>query len=160
MTTPSEEQKKGEGSNYKTHPELEKIIGSSTWYRTLIETMDDGIVASDLNKVIVYANPSACKKLGYTLEELLGLSALDIIVEEDHPRVIRESEIRFEEKVSSQYEVHVRTKLGSKLPVLISGSPILNEKNQMLGTYALITDIRDRKVVEKELRDKNNELQT
>jgi len=160
VTTPSDENKTDGDGSYKTHPALEKILGSSTWYKTLVETMEDGIVASDMNRVIIYANPAACKKLEYPLEELLGRSALDIIVEEDHPRVIRESEIRFKEKTSSQYEVRIKTKLGSKIPVLISGSPILTDRNQTLGTYALITDIRDRKVVEKELRDKNNELQT
>jgi len=44
--------------------------------------------------------------------------------------------------------------------VLISGTPITDPKGQTLGTYALITDIRDRKVVEKELRTKNIELQS
>ncbi len=160
MTTPAKGTKVKIKKTYKTHPNLDRILTDGNWYRKLIETMDDGIIATDMNRNIIYVNPAVCKKLGYTDEELLGMNSLDIVVEEDRDRVARESEIRFSEKVSSQYEITFKTKVGSRLPVLISGSPILDEKNQTLGTYALITDIRDRKVVEKELRDKNNELQT
>ncbi|MHA1367843.1 MAG: ATP-binding protein [Candidatus Heimdallarchaeota archaeon] len=73
---------------------------------------------------------------------------------------MRETELRYQDKNTSQYEVTLRTKLGSKIAVLISGTPITDPKGQTLGTYALITDIRDRKVVEKELRTKNIELQS
>ncbi len=159
MTTPAKGDKIKTKTPYKTQPDLDKIISGGNWYKKLIETMDDGIIATDMNRIIIYVNPAACKKLGYTEEELLGKSSLEIVVEEDRARVTRESAIRFSEKVSTQYEITFKTKVGSKFPVLISGSPILDENNQTLGTYALITDIRDRKVVEKELRDKNNELQ-
>ncbi len=160
MTTPAKGTKIKTKTPYKTHPDLDKILTAGNWYRKLIETMDDGIIATDMNRNIIYVNPAACKKLGYTKDELLGMNSLEIVVEGDRDRVTRESEIRFSEKTSSQYEITFKTKVGSRLPVLISGSPILDEKNQTLGTYALITDIRDRKIVEKELRDKNNELQS
>lgn len=160
MTIPSKGLKIKTKAPYKIHPDLDKILTDGNWYKKLIETMDDGIIATDMNRTIIYVNPATCKKLGYAKDELLGMSSLEIVVEEDRERVARESEIRFSEKVSSQYEITFKTKVGSRLPVLISGSPILGDKNQTLGTYALITDIRDRKVVEKELRDKNNELQT
>ena len=147
-------------SSYKTNPVLERILSQGSWYKTLVETMADGIVASDMNRNIVFVNSQICKMLEYEKEELLGQNANIFISEEDRPRVIRETELRYQDKNTSQYEVTLRTKLGSKIAVLISGTPITDPKGQTIGTYALITDIRDRKVVEKELRTKNVELQS
>lgn len=146
--------------DFKTHPILEKILTSSGWYKTLVDTMPEGIVASDMNLNIIYVNPKICEMLGYTEDELLGLNSVDIVMESDRARVTRESEKRFTEKKTSQYEITFRSKLGSKVPVLISGTPILGPDGESIGTYAIITDISDRKIVERELRNKNVELQT
>ncbi len=146
--------------DFKTHPILEKILTSSGWYKTLVDTMPEGIVASDMNLNIIYVNPRICKMLGYTEEELLDMNSLDIVVDEDRNRVNRESSKRFTEKRTSQYEITFKTKIGSKVPVLISGTPILGPDGETIGTYAIITDISDRKIVERELRNKNVELQT
>lgn len=147
-------------SSFKTNPALERILSQGSWYKTLVETMADGIVASDMNRTIVFVNSQICKMLDYDKEELLGQNANIFIAEEDRPRVVRETELRYKDKNTSQYEVTLRTKLGSKIAVLISGTPIMDPKGQTIGTYALITDIRDRKIVEKELRTKNVELQS
>jgi PAS domain S-box-containing protein len=53
----------------------------------------------------------------------------------------------------------LRTKFGSLVPVLINATPILGPSGQTIGTYALVTDIRHRKEVEKQLLKKNTELQ-
>ena len=47
-----------------------------------------------------------------------------------------------------------------KIPVIINATPILDENGVTIGTYAIITEISDRKLVERELRNKNTELQT
>lgn len=160
MNSKSEEGKSEEVPKTKLHPALEKILTDGSWYKTLVDTMVDGIIASDMNRNIIFVNHAACQKLGYTEEELLQMSAIEIVVPEDRARVNRETEARTTDKVSSQYEVSFKTKVGQRLPVLVSASPILAPNGDTVGTYALITDIRDRKVVEKELRDKNSELQT
>jgi len=160
VNTESEEGTTRGAPKTKLHPALEKILTDGSWYRTLVETMVDGIIASDMNRNIIFVNPAACNKLGYTEAELMKMSAIEIVVPEDRARVNRETETRVTDKSSSQYEVSFKTKVGQRLPVLVSASPILAVNGDTVGTYALITDIRDRKVVEKELRDKNEELQT
>ncbi len=149
----------GEGE-FKPNPILVKILNESGWYKTLVETMPEGIIASDMNGKIVYANPKIHQMIGYADKELIGMDSLGIVAEEDRARVRRESEKRFNEKATSQYEITFKTKVGSKVPVIISGTPILGPNGESIGTYAIITDIRDRKIIEKELRSKNIELQT
>ena len=146
--------------DFKTHPILEKILTSSGWYKTLVDTMPEGIIASDMNFNIIYVNPKICKMIGYTEDELLGMNSLDIVMDSDRSRVSRESAKRVTEKKTSQYEISFKSKIGSKIPVLISATPLLGPDGESIGTYAIITDISNRKIVERELRNKNVESQT
>jgi len=143
---------------YSPPSKLKKLLENSAWYKTIIESMADGIVATDMNGFIAYVNPKLCKMLRYEKEELLGKVSIAIVSEEDRNRVTSETEMRYNEKTSSQYEVTMRTKFGSPVPVMISATPILGMEGETIGTYALVTDIKDRKLVEVELRNKNNEL--
>jgi PAS domain S-box-containing protein len=154
-----EEETIGENT-FKINPVLERILSQGSWYKILVETMADGIVASDMNRNIIFVNNQICKLLGYEKEELIGQQADMFVIEEDRIKVVRQTEQRYKDKASSQYEITLKTKYGSKIAVLISGTPILGPDGRTLGTYALITDIRDRKIVEKELRTKNIELQS
>ncbi|MGC9781476.1 MAG: PAS domain S-box protein [Candidatus Heimdallarchaeota archaeon] len=139
----------GEGE-FKPNPILVKILNESGWYKTLVETMPEGIIASDMNGIIVYANPKIHQMIGYADKELIGMDSLSIVVAKDRARVRRESEKRFNEKATSQYEITFKTKVGSKVPVIISGTPILGPNSESIGTYAIITDIRYRKRAQKQ----------
>lgn len=51
---------------------VEKLRDSEARYRTVIETASDAIITVDQNSKIQFANSSAKKIFGYTIEELLG----------------------------------------------------------------------------------------
>jgi len=145
---------------YTPPSKLQKLLSDTFWYKQVIESMADGIIATDMNGKIAYVNPKLCDMLRYTREELFGHESLFMVEEKDRSRVIRHTEMRYKDKRSSQYEITMRTKYGAPVPVMISATPILSDDGQTIGTYALVTDIKDRKIVEKELRSKNTELQT
>ena len=149
-----------EEKDYAIPENLLQVLRDSNWYKTVIEVMADGIIATDMNRRIAYINRNIAKLLRYEPEELIGKDSLTIIIQEDRQKVIRETESRYKEKRTSQYEVTLKTKFGTSIPVLITATPILGKEGETIGTYALITDIRDRKLVERELRKKNDELQT
>src|SRR2546426_10079399 len=46
--------------------------------RALFEAIDDAVFVHDLEGRILDANPAACRRLGYTREELLRLTTRDI----------------------------------------------------------------------------------
>ena len=114
-------------SDFKTHPILEKILISSGWYKTLVNTMPEGIVASDMNLNIIYVNPKICKMLGYKEDELLGMNSIDIVMESDRARVSRESEKRFTEK--KRHEGYV-----FKCRILARDRGIFRERYRKWGT--------------------------
>ncbi|MEI6287523.1 MAG: PAS domain S-box protein [Bacillota bacterium] len=55
-----------------------KLRDSEANFRLFFETIDDIIIIGDSQGVIIFANGAAQSKLGYTLEELLGMHVLDM----------------------------------------------------------------------------------
>jgi PAS domain S-box-containing protein len=54
---------------------------SEARYRALFDYAPDGIVIADPESYYIDANASACRMLGYTRSELIGLHATDIVIE-------------------------------------------------------------------------------
>lgn len=60
---------------------------SEARYRTLFEHAPDGIVIADRQSFYIDANPSLCRMLGLTRDELIGLHASDIVVPSEVPNI-------------------------------------------------------------------------
>jgi len=60
-----------------------ELLGSEGWFRALVEDSSDGIALIDREGRITYESPSATGILGYTPEERLGQSALEMIHPDD-----------------------------------------------------------------------------
>ena len=60
---------------------------SEARYRKLFECAPDGIVIADRESRYLDANQSACRMLGYSREELIGMSASDIVDPSEMPEI-------------------------------------------------------------------------
>lgn len=115
------------------------------WTRALFEAIDDAVCVHDLEGRILEANPAACRRLGYSREELLRLTTRDI----DDP----EFAAGFGERLKAQLtrgqfrcEGRHRTKDGRVIPVDINTSAVvLNGKPAVL---AVMRDITQQKMTE------------
>lgn len=58
------------------------ILSSELKYRTLFETSTDAIFVETLDGHVLDCNAAACDMLGYTKEELVGLTVADLVPEE------------------------------------------------------------------------------
>jgi len=83
----------------------EEIRKSEERYKTLFEFAMDGILIADIEtKRFKYANPALCKMLGYSPEELKGMSVSDIHPKDNFEHVISEFEAQARgEKTLAQY---------------------------------------------------------
>src|SRR5437899_3210957 len=50
----------------------------TTWAQALFDGIDDAVFVHDLEGNILEANPAACRRLGYTHDEMLRLNTRDI----------------------------------------------------------------------------------
>ncbi|MFW9933893.1 MAG: PAS domain S-box protein [Candidatus Thorarchaeota archaeon] len=120
-------------------------------YRTLIETMNDGLVIDDSDLKLTYANDAFCRMLGYDRNEIVGKCWLDFTQNTD--RKTMESKLYARKKGESErYELQWITKSGHIVPTIISAVPLYNGEGAFLGTFGVVTDITTQKETEESVQ--------
>ncbi|MFQ6137445.1 MAG: PAS domain S-box protein, partial [Candidatus Hydrothermarchaeales archaeon] len=136
----------------------QKIKESEKKYRTLIETMNEGIGVINKERRITFSNARFADMLEYDVDELIGKDALSLFDEENKKRVIEELKKRAKGR-SSIYEIEFTTKTGRQLPALMAATPLFDEKGKHKGSFAVITDLTERKRLEDEIKKSRDYLE-
>lgn len=119
-------------------------------YRRLIETSQEGVWVVDAEAKTTYVNKRLTEMLGYTEEELLGRSALDLLDASDRAKA--EKRLRAgKEWLKDVFDIHYRRKDGSDLWVLASVNPLFDEKNNFIGVLGMLTDVTEKRKFEGQL---------
>ena len=121
---------------------------SEQQYRLLVETMTDGLVVRTPDGLFSYVNRAFCDMTGYSEDELLGRPVDDLLDEASRRFLHEELEKRKNGDVS-RYEIIWRQKSGKEIITLVSPNVMHDEKGNFIGSFAVITDISDRKEAEK-----------
>ncbi|PCJ78494.1 MAG: hypothetical protein COA57_16100, partial [Flavobacteriales bacterium] len=130
-------------------------------YKTLVETLNEGLVMVDNDDVIQYVNKAFCEMIGHTEKEMVGKRANTMNwVDEDGQKLIQEKLRDRHKGISDAYELSFRNKAGEKLWALVSGAPFYDENGKTAGSFAVNMDITQLKQAELLLRQKNKELNT
>ena len=128
----------------------EALRKSEQRFRMLVETMNEGLGVQDENGMIVYANDQLCEMLGYAKDEILGRRRIEFLDRANGTMLENEGmSRRLNEKTSCETEMLAKD--GRKIPVIISVSPITDERGQYKGTIETVRDITIRKRAEKKL---------
>ncbi len=135
------------------HAEL-AVMQSETRYRALFDYAPDGIIISTTDSHFLDANASACRMLGYSREELIGLHASDVVI----PSEIAHIEPTLKE-INSHIEHHrewqFRRKDGTVLPAEVMATTMPD--GLLIG---MLRDVTDRKRAESALRESAAHTQT
>jgi PAS domain S-box-containing protein len=136
---------------------------SEAKYRDLVERMNEGVCHSDERRIIRYANRCFCEMVGYPPDEIIGRPE-ESFLDGESVRVYRCEQRRRRRGESTRYELCVRARSGETVPALVSAVPVMDEDGRYRGSYAVFTDIRDRKRIEvlkdEILRDASHELKS
>jgi PAS domain S-box-containing protein len=127
----------------------EALRESEERYRRIVETALEGIWGIDAASVTTYANPRMAEMLGYTVEELLGKNAFDLVHPEDLERAAEQWERRMQ-GLSDRLEFLLVRKDGSPLWVACSATPLFDEAGRPVGAFAMVTDVTELKQAEAE----------
>jgi PAS domain S-box-containing protein len=128
----------------------QKLAESEKQFRSLVETMNEGLAMQDKAGLLTYANPRLCALLGYTSEEIVGKPWKGLFDEEALRVLAEQTEMRKGDK-GGVYEIPWKTKTGQARHVLIAGSPIRDSAGNFTGSFGVITDITERKRAELDL---------
>ncbi|HEY0273389.1 MAG TPA: PAS domain S-box protein, partial [Chitinophaga sp.] len=133
----------------------EKLKSSEEKYRNIIENMNLGLLETDNQENIIYANQSFCDITGYALEELIGQSVYSILLRGENVSLMREKNVLRKKGVSDAYEIRIRDRRGHVKWLLISGAPLYDDQHVQTGAINIHLDITAQKKLEVELREAN-----
>ena len=129
----------------------EALRQSETRYRELFEGIDDAIFVHDMQANILDVNEVACRRLGYTREELLKMKITEI----DAPGFAEGFAERLQQQLTrgslSQIEGKQMTKDGREIFIDVN-TKLITYKGQP-AILAVDRDITDRKLAEQKLRE-------
>ncbi len=131
---------------------------SEARYRRIVSTANEGIWVLGPDFLTTFVNAGMAKMLGCIPEEMTGRPLTDFMFTEDIPDHLRHMERR-RAGHSDQYERRFRHKDGSTVWALGSATPVLDDKDRFAGSFAMFTDITERKRAEDELRHYKDQLE-
>jgi len=120
---------------------------SEARFRMLVETMDQGLIQTDENHITNYVNARFCQMLGRTAEEVLGRPG-DSFVDEANRRIIMDQRAKRGQSERGPYELAYLRADGATVPTIVSPTPLFDEQGHFRGSFAVITDITERKKAE------------
>ena len=126
-------------------------------YRTIVDTAHEGILTSNLNSEITYANRRAAEILGYTPEELVGRSPLDFVDPTRHEEFMRLRE-QLRSGESERVDFCLRHRSGAEVWISAALSPLLDAAGNVSGFVNMNVDITERKRTDQALRESESRV--
>lgn len=135
----------------------EQLRESEKKYRTLVDTMQEGIMVINPGATITFVNPRMAEMLGYTIDELIGLDLMKLLNEEYQMFIKNKIEER-KQGIKDQYELEMIKKDRNLINLMVSVSPVWGENGQFLGSLAGLQDLTAKRIAEDELKKTMAEL--
>jgi PAS domain S-box-containing protein len=134
---------------------------SEARYRQLVNHAPAGIYEVDfIEGKFSSVNDIICDYTGYSRQELLTMSALDILTEDSQKLFLeRLDKILKGQKVPSSVEFKIRAKSGREIYVLINSKIIYTADGKPKGATAVVHDITEQKLAAEEKKNLEYQLQ-
>ncbi len=120
-------------------------------YRSIIANMNLGLLEVDKNDVITLANQSFSDISGYSIDELIGKKASDLLLTKESQELIKNKEAIREKGETDSYEVKVIDKSGKNRHWFISAAPNYDISGKVVGSIGIHLDITEQKEQEEQL---------
>ena len=135
---------------YTTIKEKENYVSK------ILRTTEEGFWVVDTKEVTQEVNPKMCKILGYAQKEIVGESIFKF-VDENNAKIFKTQLKKREKGKSTSYEIELIKKNGETVPCLLKTSPLFNNENVSIGSFAMVTDISKLKNAYTKLEKNYNE---
>ncbi len=119
-------------------------------YRTLVDTMNEGLVEVDENWRMTFINERFAEMMGHTRERLMGRRFHEL-ASEAYQAKVQEEYVRRGQGKAEKYELELVRADGEKIFVLCSPRPFYDSEDNYLGNLGVMADITMRKAAEEAL---------
>ncbi len=134
--------------NYLLYEERQK---SEERYRYLFQNANDAIFIIDNDLRFTNVNRRAVELFGYTLDEFLAMTIVNLVPEDQAVRMQNELKRREFLELMEKFNTNMRTKWNDILDVEISSSPF-KERNNIIGSIHIVRDVTESKKIEDAMR--------
>ena len=124
---------------------LVKIAESEEKYRTLFQTMREGVWYLNKQGSIMFCNRALCNITGFEEYELANINISDILISDD-------SSFSFIEKLynlpfgrQDEYEVQIKHKNGNPIWASVASRVLYDVKGAITASFSTVSDITERK---------------
>ncbi len=132
--------------------------GSSEIYKKVVESIQETYFKSDLAGNLIAVNSSGAELLGYdSTEAMIGLHIATHFFDPPEQRITLYQTLEKEGKVSS-YEMTLKKRDGTKVPILTSAHFYFDENGKPKGLEGIFIDISEKKKAERQLERLNRKL--
>lgn len=167
----------GIGRNFLDHPAVRGIVlsfrditdrkraeeelrDSEELHKGLVSISPDAVTISDLEGNVTYVSPQTLKLHGYNSEdEVMGESAMIFIAPEDHEKAMANIQLTIQGGAVKNAEFKFLKKDGTRFIAELNATLIRDTQGRPKSLVAFTRDITERKYMEKELQDRNEELE-
>lgn len=122
----------------------EKLRKSEEKFRRIVETAAEGFLLMDEDLKIIDVNEAYCGMLGYTRDELLGKTPLELATDASRAYMLAKKETILSREYR-EFEGSVVAKDGRIIPILIHGNTLRDDNEAVIGNMAFVTDMTEHK---------------
>ncbi len=126
-----------------------------------LDSMSEALSVTDSDLKIIRVNEASCKLWGYSRDEMLGKSALELFAHEGpstHEQ--KEEKLAVPSGGEGESEAMAVTKDGRMVPVAVSGRALKDEQGNITSFVAVVHDITERKRAEQALAQYQTQLRS
>jgi PAS domain S-box-containing protein len=147
-------------SKHRTEKQLRE---NEKWLSTVLSSIGDAVITTDIKGNIVFMNPAAEALTGWEIREVTGKAIeeiFNIVNEITGERIKSPIDRVLREKIVTSLAEHTEliTKDGRKIPIDDSCAPIKDEKDNVTGVVLAFTDITQRRRSEVALRKSEEQV--
>ncbi len=138
-------------ANLRLRDEIREKESATERLMHLINHSNEGVWTMNIDGSTRFANRRMSEMLGYAPEEMVG-ARFDRFVFDENRGVAYSKLKERAEGIEDHYDLELRRKDGSSMWALISGSPIRDVEENVVGSLKLVVDITERKQAEEHQR--------
>lgn len=119
-------------------------------YRTLIETIDEGVGNVDENENFTFVNKAAANIFGCSKEDLIGKNLKEFTSKEEFKKVLIQTSLRKQRK-SGNYELSIKRKDGAMRVIYVTSTSIIRSDGEYKGAFGIFHDVTEQKKMQDQL---------
>ncbi len=126
---------------------------SKNWFKAIVKSIGEGLLITDGDDYILYANPRMVDLTGYSVRELLGKKASQMLLVPQDWADMQARNLQRMQNQAETYEVQVTRKDGSIFCCRVNATPLQDNDGNIIGTLGVLEDITLAKKTENALRE-------